>query len=482
MRAKFPAVHLLASIIAVAAIAAAQSVGLPGNPGQAVAPGPTTPTALDRYVATPDPSYAWKVVRDLPVEGATATLLEMTSQRWLTEQEVERPLWTHWISVVRPEQVASDVALLFITGGSNGRQPPARPPAWLVEAARDTGTVTAELRLVPNQPVVFKDDPARKPRVEDDFIAYTWNKFLRTGDERWPARLPMTKSAVRAMDAVTEFAASANGGAATIKRFVVSGASKRGWTTWTTAAVDKRVVAIVPAVIDMLNVEPSFVHHWQAYGAWSEAVDDYVQHGIMDWMGTSEFRQLMRIEEPYEYRDRLTLPKLLLNASGDEFFLPDSSRFYFNELRGEKHLRYVPNASHSLDKSDALASVQAFYMTIVTGAARPEVKWTFEPDGSIKLVTSQRPDDVKVWRAVNPDARNFRHDAIGAAYQSAPLTPSGPNTWIARVPQPSRGWTAFFVETSFPSGGKYPLKITSGIRVLPDTLPYPPPKPTAPRY
>ena len=138
----------------------------------------------------------------------------MTSQKWLTEQEVERPLWTHWLTVVRPEKVTSDVALLFITGGSLERQPPSSPPAWLVDAARDTGTVTAELRLVPNQPVVFKDDPARKPRTEDDFIAYTWDKFLRTGDEKWPARLPMTKSAVRAMDAVTAFAAAPEGGGA----------------------------------------------------------------------------------------------------------------------------------------------------------------------------------------------------------------------------------------------------------------------------
>ena len=120
-------------------------------------------------------------MKPLQAEGVTVTLLEMTSQKWLTEQDVERPLWTHWLTVVRPQEVKSDVALLFITGGSLERQPPSSPPAWLVNAARDTGTMTAELRLVPNQPVVFKADPTRKPRTEDDFIAYTWDKYLRTG-------------------------------------------------------------------------------------------------------------------------------------------------------------------------------------------------------------------------------------------------------------------------------------------------------------
>ncbi|MEO8077473.1 MAG: PhoPQ-activated pathogenicity-related family protein, partial [Acidobacteriota bacterium] len=437
-------------------------------------------TALDRYVAAPDASFTWKVLRQLPAEGATATLLEMTSQRWLTEREVERPLWTHWITVVRPAQVTSDAALLFISGGSNTGRPPARPPAWLVEAARETGTVTAELRLVPNQPVVFIDDPSRKPRTEDDFIAYTWNKFLRTGDDRWPARLPMTKSAVRAMDAVTAFTASAPGGARPATRFVVSGASKRGWTTWTTAAVDRRVIAIAPAVIDMLNIEPSFDHHYRAYGSWSDAVNDYVEHGILDWLGTPQFRALMKIEEPYEYRERLTMPKFMLNASGDQFFLPDSSQFYFDQLRGEKHLRYVPNASHSLEKTDALESLEAFYAAVVADVPRPAITSTFERDGSIKVVAKERPASVVMWQAVNPSARNFRQDAIGDAYTSTPLQPSGPNTWVARVAPPAKGWTAFFIELTFPSGGKYPIKVTSGVRVLPDTLPYPSYKPQRP--
>lgn len=441
-------------------------------------------TALDRYVAAPDASFTWKVVKELPAEGATATLIDMTSQRWLTEQEVERPRWTHWVTVVTPKTVTSDIALLFITGGRLDRQPPSTPSPWLVEAARDTGTVVAELRLVPNQPVVFKDDPARKPRVEDDFIAYTWAHFIRTGDDRWPARLPMTKSAVRAMDTVTAFAASPQGGGHAVTRFVVSGASKRGWTTWTTAAVDRRVIAIAPAVIDLLNVEPSFIHHWRAYGAWSDAVKDYVDQGLMDQIGSPAFQALMRIEEPYQYRDRLTMPKFLVNAAGDQFFLPDSSQFYFDDLRGEKNLRYVPNTNHSLDKTDALQSVQAFYAAVVKGTPRPEITWTFERDGSIRVTARQRPDEVRLWQAVNPAGRNFRLDVIGRAYHDTVLKPAGPNTWIARARQPPAGWTAFFVELTFPSGGQYPFKVTTAVRVLPDTLPYPPParaKPAAVR-
>ena len=93
----------------------------------------------------------------------------------------------------------------------------------------------------------------------------------------------------------------------------------------------------------------------------------------------------------------------MMNATGDQFFLPDSSQFYFDELKGEKHLRYVPNTSHSLDKSDALESLQAFYASVVKGTPRPEFTWTFEKDGAIKVVSKQRPEAVQLWQATNPE-------------------------------------------------------------------------------
>ena len=143
--------------------------------------------------------------------------------------------------------------------------------------------------MVPNQPLTFAGE--EEPRWEDAIIAYTWDKYLTTGDEKWPLRLAMTKSAVAAMDAIQSILVEKEG--EEILKFVVSGASKRGWTTWTAGAVDNRVEAIVPVVIDLLNLEPSFKHHWRAYGFWAPAIQDYVDMKVIDWWTSQEMRSLI---------------------------------------------------------------------------------------------------------------------------------------------------------------------------------------------
>jgi PhoPQ-activated pathogenicity-related protein len=433
-------------------------------------------TALDVYVHAPDPSYKFDLVRTLPGAGSTAFVLDFTSQTWKPPVEADRSVWKHWLTIVRPDRVDFTTGFLFITGGSNNDKAPEKVDPFMAEIASVTHSVVAELRMVPNQPLDFPDAPKRG-MVEDEFIAYTWDKFLRTGNDRWPARLPMTKSAVKAMDAVQQFLGSSAGGGARVDHFVVAGASKRGWTTWTTAAVDTRVVAIAPLVIDMLNLEKSFEHHYQAYGFYSPAVKDYENLGIMKWMGTRQFRNLMRIEEPFEYRDRLTMPKYIVNAAGDQYFLPDSSRFYFAGLAGEKYLRYVPNTDHSLGNSDARQGLIAFYDSVLRGQPRPKISWTFEADGSIRVDTGTTPVAVKLWQATNAGGRDFRLQSIGPAYRSTVLSERQHGRYVGKADAPAAGWTASFIELSFATGGRYPLTITTAVRVTPDTLPFAAPKP-----
>lgn len=442
--------------------------------GALCAQGVNQPTALDRYVQKPDPSYKFELVRTIPGEGYTAYVLDMTSQTWLTPELVDRTEWKHWLTIIAPAETRGTTGFLFITGGNNNSRAPEKVDPGLADTAVATASVVAELRMVPNQPVIFADD--KRSRTEDSLIAYTWDKYLKTGDEKWPARLPMTKSAVRALDAITTFCASEAAGKRKVEKFVVAGGSKRGWTTWTTAAVDKRVVGIVPLVIDMLNVEPSFEHHYRAYGFYAPAVKDYQDKDIMGWQRTPQYRALMRIEEPYEYRERLTMPKLMINSSGDQFFLPDSSQFYFDDLKGEKYLRYVPNTDHSLRNSDARQSMTAFYDALLRGTARPKFSWKFEKDGAIRVQTKDKPTEVKLWQANNPEKRDFRLEKIGPAYQGSVVEEQSSGVYLARVPKPEKGWTAYFVELTFPSGGKYPFKFTTAVRVNPDTLPFPAPQ------
>ena len=238
-------------------------------------------------------------------------------------------------------------------------------------------------------------------------------------------------------------------------------------------AVDPRVEAIVPLVIDVLNVAPSMQHHAAAYGFWATAVGNYYQHNLLQRPTHPRMPELYRIEDPYNYLDRLTMPKYIVNGSGDQFFCPDSSQFYYGDLAGEKHLRYVPNADHSLDRSiDTVLSIVAFYQMIITGAPRPAPEWTFEPDGSIRVTSDVRPREVILWQAHNPRARDFRVSTIGKAYQATKLEPQADGSWTGRAAAPKTGWTASFIELTYDSGGAFPFKVSTAVRVLPDTLPF----------
>ena len=448
--------HYCFTILAVLVLAAAQLAS--GTP-------------LDDYIAAPDDSYTYSVVKTVPGPGFTAYILDMTSQSWRTKDEVDRTLWKHWLTIVKPDKTTGNKALLWINGGSNRGSAPGSPDKMLIGIALGSGAVVADLKMVPNQPLMFPD--GGRPRSEDGIIAYTFSKCMATGDNTWPLLLPMVKSAVRAMDTIQSHLKSLDTGALDIKQFVVSGGSKRGWTTWLTAAVDKRVVAIAPAVIDVLNMDEQMKHHFAAYGFYSDAIADYGEMKVFERLDTPEGQALTKFVDPYEYRDRYaTIPKCLINSSGDQFFLPDSAQFYFHNLPGEKYLRYVPNTDHGLGGSDAMQSLLVFYQSILKNAPRPKFTWSVKGDGSIEVKTTDAPKAVKLWQATNPRARDFRLEIIGPVWKSSTLEQQGSGKYLAKVPEPDKGWTAFFVELTFASGGPLPYKFTTEVHVVPETLPF----------
>ncbi|HFA49959.1 MAG TPA: PhoPQ-activated pathogenicity-like protein PqaA type [Bacteroidetes bacterium] len=429
---------------------------------------------LEKYVAAPDTAFRYELRSTLPGKGYTTYVLYLQSQRWLSEKEVKNPLWWHWLTIVVPDEVKGGTGLLYIGEGSRKTELPTAAHPIILQSALATHTITAAVHNVPNQPVEFTDDDFG-PRVEDELIAHGWRQYLDGGgteaDSKWLARLPMTKAAVRAMDAVQQFCKEKT--QKEVSRFTVIGASKRGWATWTTAIADDRVVAIAPVVIDLLNVVPSFQHHWQAYGFWAPAVSDYVREGIMDRQNTAAYQRLIETVEPYTFRKRLDLPKFLINAASDQFFLPDSWQFYWNGLVGEKHLRYVPNAGHSLSGSDAIESFVAFYHAIVNNEPRPDFDWK-TADGNILINTDPQfqPDSIWLWQTANRNARDFRKETIGTTWTRSPVEFSADGKYKLDIEKPAKGYAAFFVELVFVGDGPVPFKFTTGVVVRPEEMPF----------
>ncbi|HHW76480.1 MAG TPA: hypothetical protein GX399_05515 [Xanthomonadaceae bacterium] len=428
-------------------------------------------TALDRYVARPDPNYNFTLYLTRRETGYTAYFLRMISQQWRSAAEVDRPLWEHEIVIVVPQfgLDSTDTAILLIDGGDNEGPPIDTVTEVAGVAAVTTGAVLAVVRQVPNQPLYFADDPGRG-RQEDEILGYSLDKALDTGDPEWAVHLAMTKAAVRAMDTIQIFLADRG---KSIRDFLVMGGSKRGWTTWLTAAVDKRVKAIVPASIDMLNLGRQFVHHWEAYGFYAPALRDYVEFDLPCRMQTPQGQALLRVVDPYAYRDRYTMPKLILNATGDQFFVTDSSRFYYGDLLGPKWLRYTPNTDHK-QSEDTIIKALSWIDDILDNKTSPQITWTLEENGALRVTPTAQPRQVRLWQATNPVARDFRLEAIGSAWTSQVLAPAADGSYVGNLRLPATGWTAYLVEVTFPTAGAIePDQVYStGVQIVPDTLPY----------
>jgi PhoPQ-activated pathogenicity-related protein len=136
-------------------------------------------------------------------------------------------------------------------------------------------------------------------------------------------------------------------------------------------------------------------------------------------------------------------------------------------------VRFRPDSPrHKLGGSDARESLLTLYQSILANPPRPKFSWTKAADGSIRVDVTDRPTSVKLWQATNAKARDFRLDVIGAAYASTTLMEASPGVYVARVPRPVEGFTAFFVELTFGSGFKNPWKFTTEVSVVPDILPF----------
>jgi PhoPQ-activated pathogenicity-related protein len=363
--------------------------------------------ALARYIAKPDDTFKWELRTRYRAKGADAIELVLQSQTW------QGVAWNHQVVLIKPRGLDEpDHALLIVGGGhwqdsygdpSSGEEDLPKGGDVFVTLAKILHTVVVVVGQVPYQPLFNLS--------EDRLIAHTFDEYLRSDDPEWPLLLPMVKTVVRALDASDE--ASRREWNQPLKTFTIFGASKRGWTTWLTGAVEPRATALVPVVFDALNMSEHFPHQTAVFGGPSEAIKPYTDLGLPDVLTSDRGASLRRIVDPYSYLDALKQPKLIMIATNDAYFPSDSANLYWDALEGPKYLLYLPNEPHSIKHySQAFRALRALQRSLTGGPPLPKLEWEFVWDGQgsggqLCVRSDPKPTAVRLWSASSDD-RDFR--------------------------------------------------------------------------
>ena len=412
-------------------------------------PVPVTPeTALQSYLQNEDESFAWELSGSQELDGVTAYSLLLTSQKW------REHIWKHTLTILVPEEMNHDGALLFITGGKIEDGNPVKRGGddefimTMARVAEKNSAMVAIIWQIPNQPLY--DD-----LTEDALISYTLHNYKNDGDFTWPLLFPMVKTAVKAMDAVQEFSKETL--QQDIARFVVTGASKRGWTTWLTGANDPRVEAIAPMVIDVLNMPVSLDYQVTVWEEYSIQIEDYTKLGIPQDVHTENGDDITTMIDPYSYREKLTMPKMIFIGTNDEYWPVDAIKNYIDEIPGENYIHYVPNAGHGLgDGQQALTALSAFFGNTLLHEPYPVCNWELaENESRITLSVETSPEKLLgalLWSSDSED-RDFRDEV----WSSVEVENQDQKDIVIEVDIPESGYRAFYLDLRYsdPMGGAY---------------------------
>ena len=414
---------------------------------------PAPPTDLVDYVTKKDDSFSWKLVDTKKTDAGTIYEIDLISQTW---HDIK---WDHKLQIfVHKDAKPQATMVLWNQGGT----PNLLSGALGLSIAEKVKAPVAFLYGVPKQPLFGN-------KREDALIAETFVRYLDSKDGSWPLLFPMVKSVVKAMDALQEFAKKEWD--FEVKSFVVTGASKRGWTSWLTAATgDKRVKAIAPIVIDTLNMPVQMKNQVQAFGKPSEMIKDYTERKLIPIPDTTEARKLWLMIDPWVYRDKLTLPKMIINGANDPYWPLDALNSYWDDLKGDKWVLYVPNAGHDLRERDkdgkpellpmrAVSTLSAFARSQIFDKPMPTMTWVCDEKAGVCRLsvtpTAVKPTAVRVWKSES-ETRDFR---------KARWTEEAGAKLPAEVTAPEKGFRAFYAETEYDLDG-IKFNLCTQIRIL----------------
>jgi len=164
-------------------------------------------------------------------------------------------------------------------------------------------------------------------------------------------------------------------------------------------------------VFDILNMPVQIVHQRAFWGAYSPMIDAYTDKGLEQGMDSDRGFRLGWMVDPYNFRDRLTMPKLVILGSNDPYWPADAVNFYYPGLPSPKLLLIAPNSGHGLDdQMRVLGSLGGFFRLLAEKKPIPQPRWQWTEAGDLlrlEMTAETAPAEARVWVARSA-VRDFR--------------------------------------------------------------------------
>jgi PhoPQ-activated pathogenicity-related protein len=319
----------------------------------------------------------------------------------------------------------------------------------VMEVSSQYGVSGVVLSDIPNQPTFGN-------RKEDNLLAFTFHRFFENGDPTIPALLPMRKAVSRAMDCISMIIPATDNSK---RKFIVSGASKRGWTTWLVGLNDTRVVAIAPRVFEMINISAQLKWAKEKNGSQSDKLRPYTEFGLTERIDEPRGRELLKLIDPFESISQRELIVLSAIGANDPYWLIDSSQHYWDKVLGQKAMIVVPNVGHKLGKDKVFKnSLMAWIGKVLRNEAIPTMSLTNQmgTDMVSCTVSSEQPQKMSLWYADSADY-DFR-DAIWLEQPMTRNTKDNRNDeWCGKLPPRCfKRYCAYFTMADL-QGGSFPI-------------------------
>ena len=377
--------------------------------------------------------YSWKFV----AKNRGVTTLQLTSQQW------KGTTWKHRVDIYQPRKLQfPDAAAMFLTT--------ARLPFDALTGQRAADAIGAPFCIVydvPNQPLWN--------RTENGLFGYSVSRAVQTGDASWSLAFPMAKTAVRALDAVDAYNAQSK--AKRVRRWLMIGFSKRGLAAWL-AATDPRVKGLVSLAYNNLNTPKQAAAQRADWGELSPKLKPYMENGVEAAMATPRGQAILDAWDPYFFRAQLNKPKLVVDATGNDYWSLRAFDQYADDLPGTTNFLMVSGTDHYM--------VNAF--SEVFGAATAWCHWTLS---ARKLPQPKLSRAGNNWKFSAPGAkaatlhfaRSASSDFRGAKWQSVPMRKINGAMWEAKMPA-GQGKNAVFAAGDW-ADGKLTLPLSSRVIV-----------------